>query len=88
MPFALQILGVDAHFLADAVVRAYESRAKNPPEEGFSKDALLARQEILTGACETLADPDLRMEYNDSLAQDEVETIMVDVPFSKVLIEV
>lgn len=78
-----QVLGADTHFLADAVVRAYESRV-NLPEEGFSQDALVARQEILRGACETLADPDLRGEYNDSLVEDEAGTIMVDVPFSKV----
>lgn len=79
-----QVLGADTHFLADAVVRAYEARVNNLPAEGFSQDAIAARQEILRGACETLADPDLRGEYNESLLEDEAGTILVDVPFSKV----
>lgn len=79
-----QILGADTHFLADAIVRAYEARVNNLPVEGFSQDAIIARQEILRGACETLADPDLRGEYNDSLLEDEAGTIMVEVPLSKV----
>lgn len=79
-----QVLGADTHFLADAIVRAYETRVNNLPAEGFSQDAIIARQEILRGACETLADPDLRGEYNDSLLEDEAGTIMVDVPLSKV----
>lgn len=79
-----QVLGADTHFLADAIFRAYESRAKNLPREGFSQDALISRQEILRGACETLADPELRGEYNEGLVGDEEGTLMVDVPLSKV----
>lgn len=79
-----QVLGADTHFLADAIIRAYEARVNNPPREGFSQDALLSRQEILKGACETLADPELRGEYNESLVEDEAGTVMVDVPLSKV----
>lgn len=79
------MLGADTHFLADAIVRAYESRAKNLPREGFSQDALISRQEILRGACETLADPELRGEYNEGLVGDEAGTLMVDVPLSKVI---
>ena len=78
------MLGADTHFLADAIVRAYESRIKNLPKEGFSQEALISRQEILKGACETLADPELRGEYNEGLITDENKTIMVDVPLSKV----
>ncbi|KAH7276922.1 hypothetical protein KP509_39G026700 [Ceratopteris richardii] len=79
-----QVLGADTHFLADSIVRAYESRAKNLPKEGFSQDALISRQEILRGACETLADPELRGEYNEGLVNDASRTLMVDVPLSKV----
>ncbi|KAI5078394.1 hypothetical protein GOP47_0006065 [Adiantum capillus-veneris] len=79
-----QVLGADTHFLADSIVRAYESRAKNVPKEGFSQDALISRQEILKGACETLADPELRGEYNEGLVGDAAGTLMVDVPLSKV----
>ncbi|MCO5604896.1 hypothetical protein L7F22_059070 [Adiantum nelumboides] len=83
-PNLLQVLGADTHFLADSIVRAYESRAKNVPKEGFSQDALISRQEILKGACETLADPELRGEYNEGLIGDATGTLMVEVPLSKV----
>jgi hypothetical protein len=79
-----QVLGADTHFLADAIVRAYESRVRNPPKEGFSQEALVSRQEILKGACETLADPEMRGDYNEGLLTDELRTIMVDVPLNKV----
>ncbi|KAH7296483.1 hypothetical protein KP509_26G024800 [Ceratopteris richardii] len=79
-----QILGADTHFLADAIVRAYESKVNNLPADGFTQDAISARKEILWGACETLTNPDLRGEYNESLKEDAAGTLMVDVPFSKV----
>eukprot|EP00249_Psilotum_nudum_P024436 c29182_g4_i2 orf=264-1313(-) len=79
-----QILGAETHFLADAVVRVYEARANNLPEEGFSQDALIARREILRVACDTLADPNLRGDYNQALVEDEAGTLMIDVPWSKV----
>ncbi len=79
-----QILGADMHHLADAVVRGFEARVNNPPREGFSQQALLARLEILRGARDTLADPELRADYNQALVEDEAGTLVLDVPWTKV----
>ncbi|KAG0557218.1 hypothetical protein KC19_11G111200 [Ceratodon purpureus] len=79
-----QILGAEPQYLADAIVRAFESRVNNPPREGFSQQALLARLEILRGARDTLADPEIRAEYNQALAEDEADTLILDVPWTKV----
>jgi hypothetical protein len=56
----------------------------NPPREGFSQQALLARLEILRGARDTLADPELRADYNQALVEDEAGTLVLDVPWTKV----
>jgi len=77
-------LGAEPQYLADAVARAFESRVNNPPREGFSQQALLARLEILRGARDSLADPELRAEYNQALAEDEADTLILDVPWTKV----
>ncbi|KAL6212856.1 hypothetical protein ACLB2K_018071 [Fragaria x ananassa] len=79
-----QLLGTQSHFLADGIRRAYEARASKPPQYGFSQDALVSRRQILQAACETLADPSSRREYNQSLADDEDGTILTDVPWDKV----
>ncbi|KAL6215703.1 hypothetical protein ACLB2K_015131 [Fragaria x ananassa] len=79
-----QLLGTQSHFLADGIRRAYEARASKPPQYGFSQDALVSRRQILQAACETLADPSSRREYNRSLADDEDGTILTDVPWDKV----
>lgn len=77
-------MGAETHNLADAIVRAFEARVNNPPREGFSQQALLARLEILRGARDTLADPEIRNEYNQGLIEDEAGTLVLDVPWTKV----
>jgi len=67
-------------------VRAFDSRIDNSPRQGFSQLALLARLEILRGARDSLADPEIRAEYNQGLAEDEEDTLILDVPLSKVRI--
>ncbi|XP_062019426.1 protein ACCUMULATION AND REPLICATION OF CHLOROPLASTS 6, chloroplastic [Rosa rugosa] len=79
-----QALGTQSHFLGDGIRRAYEARASKPPQYGFTQDALVSRRQILQAACETLADPTSRREYNQSLVEDEDGTILTDVPFDKV----
>ena len=79
-----QVLGAEAHFLGDGIRRAYEARVSKPPQYGYSQDALISRRQILQAACETLADPRSRREYNEGLAEDEVETIFSQVPWDKV----
>lgn len=48
---------------------------------------MIGRREILRGACETLADPRSRREYNQGLAEDEFDTILTEVPWDKVVFE-
>lgn len=80
-----QVLGTQTHFLADGIRRAYEARASKPPQYGFTQDALVSRRQILQAACETLADPSSRREYNQSLVEDENGTILTEVPWDKVI---
>ncbi|KAJ9186500.1 hypothetical protein P3X46_002065 [Hevea brasiliensis] len=62
--------------------RAYEARVSKPPQYGFSQDALIS---ILQAACETLADPKSRREYNQGLIDDGQDTIITQVPWDKVI---
>ncbi|KAE9586147.1 putative DnaJ domain-containing protein [Lupinus albus] len=79
-----QILGAETHFLGDGIRRAYEARFSKPPQYAFSNDALISRRQILQAACETLADPASRREYNQGLVDDEDGTVLTQVPFHKV----
>ncbi|KAK4276528.1 hypothetical protein QN277_014667 [Acacia crassicarpa] len=79
-----RVLGAETHFLGDGIRRAYEARVSKPPSYGFSHDALISRRQILQAACETLADPGSRREYNQSLVDDEEGTIVTQVPWDKV----
>ncbi|GFY95838.1 chaperone DnaJ-domain superfamily protein [Actinidia rufa] len=79
-----RVLGVEMHFLGDGIRRAYEARVSKPPQYGYSQDVLISRREILQAACETLANPRSRREYNQGLAEDEFDTILTQVPWDKV----
>ncbi|KAL4187704.1 hypothetical protein AMTRI_Chr09g40300 [Amborella trichopoda] len=79
-----QILGAETHFLGDGIRRAYDSRVSRPPQDGFSQEALMGRRQILEAACETLANPMSRGEYNQGLLVDENATLMTEVPWDKV----
>lgn len=79
-----RILGAEAHFLGDGIRRAYEAKVSKPPQYGYSQDALVCRRQILQAACDTLANPSSRREYNQSLADDEFGTILTQVPWEKV----
>lgn len=79
-----QVLGAETHFLGDGIKRAYEARVSKPPQYGFSQDALISRRQILQAACETLANPASRREYNLGLVDDEDDTIITQVPWDKV----
>jgi hypothetical protein len=46
---------------------------------------LISRRQILQAACETLADPASRREYNQSLIDDDEDSsILTEIPFDKV----
>lgn len=83
-----KILGAETHFLGDGIRRAYEAKFSKPPQYAFSNEALISRRQILQAACETLADPASRREYNQSLVDDEDEdeesSILTEIPFDKV----
>ncbi|KAK0577481.1 hypothetical protein LWI29_033576 [Acer saccharum] len=79
-----QVLGAETHFLGDGIKRAFEARVSKPPQYGFSDDALISRRQILQAACETLANPASRREYNQGLVDDEEDTIITQVPWDKV----
>ncbi|CAA3003029.1 protein ACCUMULATION AND REPLICATION OF CHLOROPLASTS 6, chloroplastic isoform X2 [Olea europaea var. sylvestris] len=79
-----RLLGAESHFLGDGIRRAYDARVSKPPQYGYSDEALISRRQILQAACETLANPSSRREYNQGLAEDEFDTILTQVPWDKV----
>ncbi|KAJ8772654.1 hypothetical protein K2173_027831 [Erythroxylum novogranatense] len=79
-----KMLEAETHFLGDGIKRAYEARVSKPPQYGFSQEALISRRQILQAACETLADPEWRRDYNQGLIEDEEDTIITQVPWEKV----
>ncbi|OMO75324.1 hypothetical protein COLO4_26194 [Corchorus olitorius] len=80
----MQVLGAEPHFLGDGIKRAYEARVSKPPQYGFSQETLINRRQILQAACETLANAGSRRNYNQGLADDELDTIITQVPWDKV----
>ncbi|XVE94611.1 hypothetical protein REPUB_Repub02eG0023500 [Reevesia pubescens] len=79
-----KVLGAETHFLGDGIKRAYEARVSKPPQYGFSQETLISRRQILQAACETLANPGSRRNYNQGLIDDERDTIITQVPWDKV----
>lgn len=83
----MQVLGAETHFLGDGIKRAYDARVSKPPQYGFSQDTLISRRHILQAACETLANSDSRRNYNHGLVDDELDTIVTQVPWDKVILK-
>lgn len=81
-----RVLGAESHFLGDGIRRAYDARVSKQPQYGYSDDVLISRRQILQAACETLANPSSRREYNQGLADDEFDTILTQVPWDKVFL--
>lgn len=79
-----RVLGAEPHFLSDGIRRAYEARVSKPPQYGYSDEALISRRQILQAACETLANPSSRRDYNQELSVDEFEATLTQVPWDKV----
>lgn len=79
-----RVLGAEPHFLGDGIRRAYDARVSKPPQHGYSDDALISRRQILQAACETLANPSSRRDYNQGLADDQFDTLLTQVPWVKV----
>lgn len=81
-----RVLGAEDHFLSESIKRCYEDRVSKPPLYGYSQDALISRRQILQAACETLAKPSSRREYNQHLAEDELDAILTQVPWDNVIV--
>ncbi|KAF6169458.1 hypothetical protein GIB67_004739 [Kingdonia uniflora] len=79
-----QVLGAETHFLSDGIRRCYDSRVSQPPNYGFTQETLITRTQILQAACETLANPNSRSEYNQGLLEDEDEALITQVPWDEV----
>lgn len=79
-----QVLGAETHYLGDGIKRAYEARVRTVPHEGYSDEVLTGRRQILQSACDTLANPRSRGDYNQGLIEDETETLMREVPWNKI----
>ncbi|GLJ43808.1 hypothetical protein SUGI_0912070 [Cryptomeria japonica] len=79
-----QILGAETHFLGDGIKRAYEAKVRDVPHDDYSNEAMMGRRQILQTACDTLANPRSRGEYNEGLIEDEAGTLMREVPWNKV----
>lgn len=70
--------------MGDGIRRAYDAKVSRPPQYGFSEDALMIRRQILQAACETLANPRSRGDYNQGLVEEEEATLSTEVPWEKV----
>ncbi|XP_058725345.1 protein ACCUMULATION AND REPLICATION OF CHLOROPLASTS 6, chloroplastic [Vicia villosa] len=80
-----KILGAETHFLGDGIRRAYEAKFSKLPQYAFSNEALISRRQILQAACETLADPASRREYNQSIVDNvDDSSFLTEIPFDKV----
>lgn len=72
--------------MGDGIRRAFEAKVTRPPQDGFSEEALVSRRQILQAACETLANPLSRGDYNQGLVEEEEATLTTEVPWDKVFI--
>ncbi|KAK8968982.1 hypothetical protein KSP40_PGU016787 [Platanthera guangdongensis] len=79
-----KVLGAEPHLLVDGIRREYEARVSKPIQYGFSNEALIGRLQILQAACDTLANPTSRGDYNRGLIEDPSSTLTTHVPWDKV----
>ncbi len=64
-----RLLGVSPSADAEAVLRALQVRLDHSPEEGFTREALIQRAELLRLSADLLADTGRREEYEAALLQ-------------------
>lgn len=80
------LLHVSQRANKETIFRSYERMVSNPPEVGFSEQALHARTAILEGAMETLGTSSIRKEYDERLAMGAVDETIPPKFVSGVLI--
>ena len=80
------LLHVSQRANKETIYRTYERMVSNPPDVGFSEQALHARTAILEGAMETLGTSSIRKEYDERLAMGAVDETIPPKYVSGVLI--
>ena len=64
-----RLIGVSPSVDAEAVLRTLQLRLDRPPGQGFTKEALLQRAELLRASADVLTDDSLRKEYETALLE-------------------
>ena len=81
-----RLLGVSPSADAAAILHRLQSRCDSPPDQGFTHEALLKRNELLGRSADLLTDRNDRAEYESALirlsASHPNETVGLDLPAS------
>ena len=81
-----RLLGVSPSAAADAILRKLQSRCDSPPDQGFTHEVLIQRDELLRQSADLLTDSARRAEYEAQLldlAQHHPDdTVGLDLPSS------
>jgi hypothetical protein len=62
-----RLLGVSPSADAAAILHRLQTRCDSPPDQGFTHEALLKRNELLSRSADLLTDRDDRAEYESAL---------------------
>ena len=62
-----RLLGVSPSADAAAILHRLQTRCDGPPDQGFTHEALLKRNELLSRSADLLTDRDDRAEYESAL---------------------
>jgi len=66
-----RLLGVSPSADAAAILHRLQTRCDGPPDQGFTHEALLKRNELLSRSADLLTDRDDRAEYESALTSFE-----------------
>lgn len=81
-----RLLGVSPSADAAAILHRLQTRCDSPPDQGFTHEALLKRNELLSRSADLLTDRNDRAEYESALlrlsASHPDETVGLDLPAS------
>ena len=81
-----RLLGVSPSADAAAILHRLQTRCDSPPDQGFTHEALLKRNELLSRSADLLTDRNDRAEYESALlrlsASHPNETVGLDLPAS------
>ena len=81
-----RLLGVSPSAAADAILRKLQSRCDSPPDQGFTHEVLIQRDELLRQSADLLTDSVRRSEYEAQLLDlsqhHPGDTVGLDLPSS------